>query len=66
MGYEGGISTFPTEFPAVGTSPGDRVVNTDAIVVLRGDDESYTITQQNPTSAQFKQQFSMRMITICG
>ena len=54
MGYEGGVSTFPADFPTVGTSSGDRVARTDAIVILRGGTESYTVTQHNPVSAQFK------------
>ncbi|MEN8131096.1 MAG: PilW family protein [Pseudomonadota bacterium] len=53
-GYEGGVSTFPAEFPAVGANPGDRVAGSDAVVILRGGTESYTITQHNPASAQFK------------
>ena len=54
IGYEGGVSTFPSAFPATGTNPGDRVAGTDAVVILRGDDEIYKITQHNPVSAQFK------------
>lgn len=54
VGYEGGVSTFPSGFPATGTNPGDRVAGTDAVVILRGDDEIYKVTQHNPVSAQFK------------
>jgi type IV pilus assembly protein PilW len=54
IGYEGGVSVFPAGFPATGTNPGDRVAGTDAIVILRGDDEIYKVTQHNPVSAQFK------------
>lgn len=54
VGYEGGVSTFPSGFASVGTSPGDRVAGTDAVVILRGDDEIYKVTQHNPQSAQFK------------
>ena len=54
VGYEGGVSAFPSGFASVGTSPGDRVAGTDAVVILRGDDEIYKITQHNPVSAQFK------------
>lgn len=54
VGYEGGVSTFPSGFPSTGTSPGDRVTGTDAVVILRGDDEVYKVTQHNPVSAQFK------------
>ncbi|MEJ2115386.1 MAG: prepilin-type N-terminal cleavage/methylation domain-containing protein [Gammaproteobacteria bacterium] len=54
IGYEGGVSSFPSGFPSVGTSPGDRVAGTDAVVILRGDDEIYKITHHNPVSAEFK------------
>ena len=54
VGYEGGVSTFASGFPSVGTSPGDRVAGTDAVVILRGSDEGYKVTQHNPVSAQFK------------
>ncbi len=54
IGYEGGVSTFDSGFPSVGTSPGDRVAGTDAVVILRGGTEQYKVVQHNPTSAQFK------------
>ena len=53
VGYEGGVSTFPTDLPAVGTSSGDRVAGTDAVVILRGGDETYKINNHVPTSATF-------------
>jgi type IV pilus assembly protein PilW len=54
IGYEGGVSTFPSNFPSVGTSPGDRVAGTDAIGILGGDDEIYKVTNHNPSSANFQ------------
>lgn len=54
VGYEGGVSTFDTGFPSEGTNPGDRVAGTDAVVILRGDNERYRIVQHNPNAAQFK------------
>ena len=54
VGYEGGVSTFPGEFPATGTSAGDRVADTDALWVMRGGNESYTVVSHNPSSANFK------------
>lgn len=54
VGFDGSASTFPSGIPATGSDPGDRVAGTDAVVVLRGGDENYSVTQHNPTSAQFK------------
>ena len=54
LGFEGGVSTFPAAFPAVGTNPGDRVDNTDAIIILRGGSETYKVVSHNSNSAQFK------------
>jgi len=50
-GFEGGTSVFPADFPGTGTSPGDRVADSDAFVILRGGDATYNITAHNPSSA---------------
>jgi type IV pilus assembly protein PilW len=54
VGYEGGVSAFPADFPAEGTSPGDRVAGTDALMILRGSDTTYTVESHNPSAAEFK------------
>ena len=46
-GYEGGISTFPTALPAVGTNPGDRVAGSDAIAILKGSVYASSLTFHN-------------------
>lgn len=56
-GYEGGVSTFPADFPSVGTSAGDRVTTTDAIVALGGTSVSACVTSHSATAASF---------TLCG
>ncbi len=38
LGFEGGASSFPTELPTTGTSPGDRVAGADAIAIFKGGD----------------------------
>lgn len=53
-GYEGGVSTFPTDFPSVGTTAGDRVTTTDAIVALGGTSVTACVSSHNPPSAQFQ------------
>lgn len=50
-GFEGGVSTFPAEFPATGTSAGDRVANTDAIGIVRVASKGCKITGHNSNSA---------------
>lgn len=50
-GYEGGVSAFPATFPASGTSPGDRVATSDAIIVLKGGDETYHVTSHVANAA---------------
>lgn len=54
MGYEGGVSAFPAGFPPAGTSPGNRIANSDAVVIIKGSSESYNIVNHNGASAQFK------------
>ena len=54
MGYEGDTSTFGSDFPATGTSAGDRVAGSDAIRILRGGTESYSVEVHNTSSAEFK------------
>lgn len=51
-GYEGGVSTFPTEFSAdLYTSP-NAPVNPDALALRRADsDENFLISSHNPSSA---------------
>jgi len=51
-GFEGGVSTFPSEFPATGTSAGDRVANTDAIAIIRVSSTGCKITAHNTFSAK--------------
>ena len=53
-GFEGGASNFPAVCPATGTGPGDRVDGSAAFIVLRGGDQSYTVTAHNPAAAEFK------------
>ena len=53
-GYEGGVSTFPVEFPAVGTAKGNRVANTDGLVVLRAGSTGFRITEHKPAAAEIK------------
>ncbi|VAW79508.1 hypothetical protein MNBD_GAMMA15-1215 [hydrothermal vent metagenome] len=50
-GFEGGSSTFPADFPGVGSAPGDRIVGSDGFVVLRGGDATYNVTYHEPSSA---------------
>lgn len=50
-GFEGGASTFPADFPGVGTAAGDRIAGSDGLVVLRGGDTNYTVTSHVPSSA---------------
>ena len=50
-GFEGGVSTFPAEFPVVGTTAGLRVANTDAIAVIRVSSTGCKITSHNSNSA---------------
>lgn len=52
-GYEGGVSTFPTGIADEGTDPGDRVAGSDAIVILGGGNELYSVASHNAPSAQF-------------
>lgn len=54
MGYEGGVSAFPAGFPVAGTSAGNRIANSDALVIISGGSESYNIVNHNGPSAQFK------------
>lgn len=54
MGYDGDNSTFDSDFPDEGTSAGDRVAGSDAIRILRGGTESYSVEVHTVTSAQFK------------
>ena len=54
IGYEGGVSTFASGYPATGTTPGDRVAGTDAVTILSGGSEIYKVVQHNPASANFK------------
>lgn len=54
QGYEGGVSVFPDGFPAAGSDPGNRVADSDAIVILRGGNETYNVVSHVATSAQFK------------
>ena len=35
LGFEGGVSAFPTELPNAGNAVGERIANSDALVVLR-------------------------------
>jgi type IV pilus assembly protein PilW len=53
-GYDGDASTFGGDFPAVGTNPGERVAGSDAIRILRGGTESYSVEVHNLVSAEFK------------
>ena len=50
-GYEGGVSTFPSQFPAVGSTAGLRVANTDAIAILRVSSVGCKIQSHNSNSA---------------
>lgn len=50
-GFEGGVSTFPSEFPATGISAGDRIANTDAIAIIRVSSTGCKITGHNSNSA---------------
>lgn len=52
-GYEGGASTFPADFPSVGTTAGDRVTTTDAIVALGGTSVSACVTSHSTSAASF-------------
>lgn len=46
IGYEGGVSTFPTEFGANVTG------STDAVIIIRADsDDSYIVVSHTPSSA---------------
>lgn len=56
-GYEGNVSTFPSDaFPAAGTAAGDRVATSDGVIVLRGasGNQTYHVLSHNGNSAQFK------------
>jgi len=50
-GFEGGVSTFPSQFPATGSNPGDRVAGTDAIAVLRVSSTGCKIVSHTAASA---------------
>jgi type IV pilus assembly protein PilW len=50
-GYEADDPAFPRP---IGTSDGNRAAGTDAVIVYRATSGSVTITDHNPTSAQFK------------
>lgn len=50
-GFEAG-DTFPAQFPAVGTNPGDRVAGTDAVAVIRVSATGFKITGHNSVSAK--------------
>jgi len=51
-GYEGGVSTFPTEFSSQLYTATNAPVNPDSIVIRRADsDESMIISSHNPSSA---------------
>jgi len=52
-GDEGGTSSF-SGYPSVGTTAGDRVAGTDAITILKGGANSFSIQSYNPNAAQFK------------
>lgn len=49
--FEGG-TTFPSEFPAVGTSPGDRVAGTDAVAIIRVSAKGCKVQVHNANSAK--------------
>lgn len=53
QGYEGGVSVFPSDLPAVGTNAGDRVAGADAIVVLKGSVYTSSINAHNVTANTF-------------
>jgi type IV pilus assembly protein PilW len=55
-GFEGGVDTFPSDFPATGTAAGNRVADSDGFIIMRGGDISYTLgtPPHNASSAQFK------------
>lgn len=55
-GYEGGDSGHDTSFPQpIGTSPGQRAADTDAVIVITGSlDTGFMITDHNPSAAQLK------------
>jgi type IV pilus assembly protein PilW len=55
-GYEGGVDTLPADFPAAGSAAGDRIADSDAMIILRGDNSGYTLGDppHNPVTAQFK------------
>ncbi len=50
-GFEAGTS-FPSPFPAIGTTAGLRVANTDAIAIIRVSSTGYKITGHNAPSAK--------------
>ena len=56
VGFEGGVDTFPSEFPATGTAAGDRIADSDGFIMMRGGDNSYKLgtPPHNASSAQFK------------
>lgn len=51
-GFEGGVSTFPAQFPAVGLNPGDRIAGTDAIAIIRASSKGCKVTLHNATTAK--------------
>jgi type IV pilus assembly protein PilW len=54
-GYDGTNSNFSgSGLPNTGSSPGLRAAGADAIVILKGSDQVYSVTSHNPPSAQFK------------
>ena len=52
IGYEAG-GTFSASFPATGTTAGARVADSDAFMVMRGGDTTYSIESHVETAAQF-------------
>ena len=54
VGFEGGVSTFPAEFQLEGTIAGTRLAGSDALRILKGGNDVYSVESHNPTSAQFK------------
>lgn len=56
QGYEGGVSAFPSDLPAVGTNAGDRVARADAIVVLKGSVYTSSINTHDATTNNFSLQ----------
>jgi len=54
QGFEGSVSTFPAEFPVVGSTPANRLAGSDGLRLLKGGSDVYSVVSHNPPSAQFK------------